>query len=767
MQLEELFQREIKTGYKNSVVFGGFSDYLAGLAEKQGFDELHDLALCYAVASVSERKKLLPILQQKSTVLMPVEEKQTQKLKSQQADDYRSNLSTPIQYMKSIGPKRASLLKKLGINTIEDLLFYFPRYFRDRSELSLIGSLPIGDTVNIRGHIVKCEKLRPKANMLILKAWVSDGSGIVPCIWFNQKFLESELYQGREIFISGKTEKKYNQFQLNVSEYEFLASADAELRGMQPVYALTEGLSQKILRSIIVDALDKYSGFIEENLPDQIVEKMQFQSRAEAVRKMHLPECKAEYDAAHRRFAYEELLILQLAINMGAKANEHEGRAHKLTEEILPAFCQALPYELTGAQKRVIGEIYADMASENAMSRLCCGDVGSGKTVVAAAAIYLACRNGHQAALMAPTEILATQHYQSLQPMLQRLGITCCLLTGSVNGKAYESLIEALESGEMMVAIGTQALIQDNVIFKDLSLAIADEQHRFGVRQRTALMQKGKNADLLVMTATPIPRSLALAFYGDLKLSVIDEMPPGRKEIKTYAVGYDYEERIWAFMEKEIVKGRQCFVVCPLVEESEKLDLQSATALYEELEKNVFAHRRVGLLHGKQKPAEKDALMQAFAKHELDILVSTTVIEVGINIPNATLMLVRDAERFGLAQLHQLRGRIGRGGEQSYCVLMHNAKSQVARERMKIMTQTTDGFKIAEADLQLRGPGEFFGTRQHGIPELKVADLFRDSILLEITRQDALNLISAPDFETNPDYRMLRYQLKQKEQALN
>ncbi|MBQ9991873.1 MAG: ATP-dependent DNA helicase RecG, partial [Firmicutes bacterium] len=613
MQLDDLFQREIKTGYKNSVVFGGFADYLANLAEKQGMDELHDLALCYAVASIAERKKLLPLLQQKSDSLISKEPQTESKPAAKPDSDYRSNLATPIQYMKSIGPKRAALLKKLGISTIEDLLFYFPRYFRDRSELSSISSLPIGDTVNIRGHIVRCEKLRPKANMLILRAWVSDGSGIVPCIWYNQKFLESELYQGREIFVSGKTEYKFNKFQLNVSEYEFLASADAELRGMQPVYALTEGLSQKVLRSIIIDALDKYAGFIEENLPSQLIEKMQFQSRAEAVRKMHLPEYKDEYDAAHRRFAYEELLVLQLAINLSAQATVQEGRSHKLTDDILPDFCKVLPYELTGAQKRVINEIYADMASENAMSRLCCGDVGSGKTVVAAAAIYLACRNGHQAALMAPTEILATQHYQSLQPLLQKLGITCCLITGSVNGKAYESLIEALASGEMMVAIGTQALIQDNVIFKDLSLAIADEQHRFGVRQRTALMQKGKNADLLVMTATPIPRSLALAFYSDLKLSVIDELPPGRREIKTYAVSYDYEQRIWAFMEKEIAKGRQCFVVCPLVEESEKLDLQSATALYEDLEKNVFAHRRVGLLHGKQKPAEKDALMQAFA----------------------------------------------------------------------------------------------------------------------------------------------------------
>lgn len=765
MQIKELFEKELKSGCKNSAVFGGFADFLAKLAAKHGLEELQDLASCYAVASTSERRRLMPMLEEMSASIVIAEEPRPQAVKAA-ADTYRSNLNMPITYLKSIGAKRAALLKKMGINTVEELLFYFPRYFKDKSVIASIGSLPIADSVNIRGRIARTEELRPKPNMSILKAWISDGTGHITAVWFNQKFLKAELYEGRELFISGKTSYSYRQLQINVSEYEFLSDASSPIQSMQPVYALTEGISQKVLRGIINDTLQKYSGFVEENLPQDIMDKLHLPSRVAALRAMHCPQSAEEYETARRRFAYEELLILQLAINSAAANAVREGRRHSSEESILQDFCGSLPFTLTNAQQRVIGEIFADMQSSLAMARMCCGDVGCGKTVVAAAAIYLACRSGHQAALMAPTEILAAQHYQALQPLLQHLGISCCLITGSVNGKAYDSLIKALESGEMQVAIGTQALIQDNVKFKDLSLAIVDEQHRFGVRQRTALLNKGIDADLLVMTATPIPRSLALAFYSDLRLSVIDEMPPGRLTVKTYAVGYDYEPRIWAFLEKEMQKGRQCFVVCPLVEESEKLDLESATELYEQLQKQ-YANHRIGLLHGRLKAEEKDCLMQDFAEHNLDLLVATTVIEVGIDIPNATVMLVRAAERFGLAQLHQLRGRIGRGKEQSYCVLMHNAVSPIAKERIKIMVESNDGFKLAEADLRLRGPGEFFGTRQHGVPELQVADLFNDAVLLEAARRDALTMLAQSDFYKKDAYALLNAQLKQKQQALN
>ncbi|MEG1500359.1 MAG: ATP-dependent DNA helicase RecG, partial [Clostridiales bacterium] len=465
--------------------------------------------------------------------------------------------------------------------------------------------------------------------------------------------------------------------------------------------------------------------------------------------------------------AYEELFLLQSAILKNGKIIKKAGISHGHPGREWQDFLAALPFALTQAQVRVIGEILADMEAPQVMARLLQGDVGSGKTVVAAAALYCNYLNGYQGALMAPTEILARQHYQSLQSLLEPLSVRIALLTGKVSGKKRGELLASLEAGEIDIIIGTHALIQEQVSIPCLGLAITDEQHRFGVMQRAALSGREGLADVLVMTATPIPRTLSLTLYGDLDISIIDELPPGRQPIKTYAVSYDLEVRIFAFLEKEIKKGRQIFIVCPLVEESEKLDLENAVSLYENLQKQIFPHRRLGLLHGKMKSKEKESIMDDFAQGNLDILVSTTVIEVGINIPNATVMLIREAQRFGLAQLHQLRGRIGRGGEQSYCILMNNAKGNIARERMRVLCQSNDGFLIAEEDLRLRGPGDFFGTRQHGLPELKTANLFTDAALLEMARNDVLELMEDQDFWQSEEMRLIHQYLKEKYQLLN
>ena len=768
MNLLELTERELKSGCKDSVIFGGYAAYLKKWALQKNDADLADLASLYVMASVSQRLGI--ILQIKQLVAKHPENELTAPEKPAAAANptggqIRPSLETPVQYLKNLGPRRAAIFKTLGINTVSDLLFYFPRDYRDRREVVPLAELAIGDAVTVCGKITKTEETRPNTRISIIKSWISDGTAVIPAIWFNQKFLKTQLTEGREIMIFGRLEYKYNKLQLTVAEYEF-CDAGGEGWGILPVYRSTEAITQKLLRSTVEAAYEKYSGLIQEIIPDNLVEKRGLPPRPLAVGQMHFPQTFEEKELARRRFAYEELLLLELALIKNSTVLERVGISHPKKPKLLEKFRAALPYKMTNAQERVIAEIFKDMESETCMARLLQGDVGSGKTTVAAAAVYKSAAAGFQSALMAPTEILAMQHYKNMLPLMNALGVRIELFTGGTVGEARADILERLKSGEIDVIVGTHTLIQEAVVFKKLSLAITDEQHRFGVAQRAQLQEKGA-ADILVMTATPIPRTLALAFYGDLQLSIIDELPPGRQKIKTYAVSYDYEQRIWTFLEKEMAVGHQVFIVCPLIEDSEKIDLESATKLYENISQKVFPDRRIGLLHGRQKAAEKEGIMRGFSEHRLDMLVSTTVIEVGIDIPNATIMLIRDAERFGLAQLHQLRGRIGRGSAQSHCVLMNNARGGIAKERMQTMVATDDGFKIAEADLALRGPGEFFGTRQHGIPELRVANLFTDGLILEQAREDAYEILASGGLDSDPQYGLLRFYLAQREQMLN
>ena len=732
MDIRSLIDKEEKSGCHDSIVFGGFAAWVAAQGEAAGWGELAEWAFRYTAESQAARPALLEELRallEKKGPLPPAPPPAADKSSA----PLRGSLALPVASMRQVGEKRAEILRKLGVETVEDLLFFLPRAYRDWRQSTPIAQLSYGEHALIRARVQNCQLSRAR-QLQILKAWLKDDSGMICAVWYNQPFVEKQLQAEREIIIWGRLERRYGQSEFTVQEYEFPAG-DFKPQ-IVPIYRSQSGLPQKTLRRLTDQALSQYGRLLTDIVPPELAARHGFGSRAQAVRALHAPADFAEAETARCQLAYEELLLMQLALRLSGRERPRLGLTMNADTAILPTFEQELPFTLTGAQRRVILEIYADMESDTPMSRLVQGDVGSGKTAVAAAALYKCWRSGYQGALMAPTEILARQHLYSLQPLLTKLGLRLEFLAGSTPAADKRRLLAALAAGEIDLLIGTHALIQDKVRFARLGLAITDEQHRFGVRQRAALTQDSP-ADMLVMTATPIPRTLALTLYADLQLSVIDELPPGRQPVRTDAVGYKYEQRIYRFIDKELDKGQQAFIVCPLVEESEKLDLQSAVELAQRLQKEVFPRRKVGLLHGRMKAAEKEAVMAAFVAKETDILVSTTVIEVGVNIPNATVMLIRDAERFGLAQLHQLRGRIGRGAEQSYCILLHQAHSDTARERMRVISSSNDGFTLAEADLRQRGPGEFFGSRQHGLPELTIADVFRDTALLAAAHTDA------------------------------
>ena len=665
----------------------------------------------------------------------------------------------PIKYIKGVGGYWTKRLKRLGIEELKDLLYYFPRDYNDWSQTKKIRELRTGENVTVQGEVVNINEIKPRSGLKIIKVAISDGTGILHGVWFNQGYIKKTFKKGNTFLFSGEVKYSYGNFEINNPHFEEVDFQDNLHTGrIVPVYPTTKGISQKKLRRIVKNSFDKYLQDVEEFLPVDIIDKHNFLDLNYALSMIHFPNSKEILKEARRRFAYEELFILQLilALRKSEAQSDKLGIKHSKDDGLVDKFLDILPFALTSAQARVWQEIKGDMESNKNMNRLLQGDVGAGKTVIATLALLKTVQSEFQGALMAPTEILAEQHYLGLKDDLEPLGLKLGLLVGSLKAKEKRELLKRIEAGEIDIVIGTHALIQEGINFSNLGLAIIDEQHRFGVKQRATLQEKGDNPDVLVMTATPIPRTLALTVYGDLDVSVIDELPPGRKPVITEWRTQQARDRIYSFLREEIDKGRQAYVVCPLVEESEKLDIESATELSIKLQNEYFPDLKVALLHGQMKAIEKEEVMEEFRIGNTDILVSTTVIEVGVNVPNSSVMIIEDAQRFGLAQLHQLRGRVGRGEYQSYCILVSDPSTDEGVERMKIMTKSTDGFVIAEEDLHLRGPGEFFGTRQHGMPDLKVADILRDHKLLELAREDAFALIKADPKLENRENKLLK-----------
>ena len=648
-----------------------------------------------------------------------------------------SVLNENIQFVKGIGPKKAEKMARLGIFTVKDALYYFPRQFEDRSRQKKIFQLEEGEKTGVRVKIDRINSVS-RRKFSITEFYVSDDTGKAKLVFFNKAYLRNTFRVGDIVKVFGSVKKNLGPVtELHNCEIEY-DKLDKNTGIIVPVYSLTAGVGNKEVMGMIRNIFESSDISIDEYLPKWLVDKYNLCGVDFAIKNMHFPEKKENVKIAMYRLIFEELLFLQLGL-FTVKGNNKVGKGirfqrHKDMDKIE----EKLPFKLTRAQQKAYDDIIEDMTSDRIMNRLVQGDVGSGKTVVAQLALANCVLNGYQGAYMAPTEILAKQHMESFKDFFEGTGIRVEVLTGSSTKKDAREILEDLASGQVDILIGTHALIEDRVEFASLGLVITDEQHRFGVNQRGRLTSKSENPDVLVMTATPIPRTLALILYGDLDISIIDELPPGRKPIETLAI--EKRKRESYYMSKvrsEIEKGRQVYVVCPLVEESETLDLKSASEVYDELRYDFFKDLRVGLLHGKMKASEKDQVMEAFKNHELDILVSTTVIEVGVNVPNASLMIIENAERFGLAQLHQLRGRVGRGSEKSYCTLIYGSKTEICRHRMAIMEETNDGFKISEKDLELRGPGDFFGTRQHGLPELRVANLFKHMKILRLVQKEA------------------------------
>lgn len=659
-------------------------------------------------------------------------------------EDIKSVLKKPVKYLKGVGESRAMLFQRLNIYTVEDVITHFPREYEDRSNLKSIIQLEDGETCTFEGTIASpVTESKPRKGLTIQKVFVKDNTGTITAVWFNQTYLKKVFNPGERYVFYGKISRKYRSFEVQNPVYEKVF--EGEMKNtcrIIPVYPSTSKLTQNVIRSVIRSALEFVVGSLEEILPHWLRSRYYLSEINYSIKNIHFPERDDDFKNAQYRLVFEELLLLQLGL-LSIKNSFGEARKGIVFKNTLEVkqFIDNLPFKLTGAQQRVFSEVEKDMESSRVMNRLVQGDVGSGKTVVAVLALYKAVISGYQGTLMVPTEILAEQHYRSVSGLMEKYDVRIALLTGSQTRKQKNEILEDIRTGKVDIVVGTHALIEENVIFNRLGLVVTDEQHRFGVRQRAALLQKGENPDILVMTATPIPRTLALILYGDLDISIIDELPPGRKPVETYTADNSMRERVNNFIRKKVAEGRQVYIVCPLVEDSDAIEAKSASQLVEKIAREDFKDLRVGLIHGKMKPKDKESIMNGFVNGEIDILVSTTVIEVGVNVPNATIMVIENAERFGLAQLHQLRGRVGRGGHQSYCILYNESKADVARERMKIMQKTNDGFLISEKDLELRGPGEFFGTRQHGIPDLKIANLYRDIDILKKAQEAAYEIL--------------------------
>lgn len=665
-------------------------------------------------------------------------------------------LKSDIKYVKGVGPTRAEAFYKLSVPSVGALLRYYPRAYEDWSQIVPIRDLQAGVQSCIRATVCHTPtKIRIPGGTLLCKTTVTDGAGLLNLTFFNNKYIQNQLQEGEEYLFFGKPmQNRYGALEMASPLFQKPQSAHR----IRPIYPATSALNTKTIERCVQNALAALETEIPDFLPREIRERNGLCVLDTAIRHIHFPPDEECLAAARKRLIFDELFLLQLGLLQMKSRTQTLSTDCVLKTDYTDEFSACLPFRFTGAQSRAVQEAVRDMQSGEPMNRLLQGDVGSGKTAVAAALVYSAAKNGLQSAMMAPTEVLAEQHYRTFQKFFAGTDVEIVLLTGSVSAVEKRAVKAKLASGEAALAVGTHALIQEDVDFARLGLCITDEQHRFGVAQRASLAAKGDNPHILVMSATPIPRTLGLILYGDLNVSVLNELPPGRQTVDTYRVGTSYRPRIYKFIEKHIEKGLQAYIVCPLVEEGE-LDLAPAEEYCKRLQNGVFHHRRVGLLHGKMKPKEKDKIMRAFSAGEIDILVSTVVVEVGVDVPNAAVMVIENAERFGLSQLHQLRGRVGRGTEKSTCILVSDAQNDEAKARFEILCETNDGFKIADADLKLRGPGDFFGKRQHGLPALRLADILRDSALLTTIQREAVTLLQTDAQLQNPEYAAVKRQL--------
>ncbi|MBS5186886.1 MAG: ATP-dependent DNA helicase RecG [Fusobacterium nucleatum] len=664
---------------------------------------------------------------------------------------------------KYITAKQLSNLKSLGINTIYDLIYYFPRAYDDRTNIKKIGELKFNEYIVLKATVMSAVNLTVRSGKKIVKAMVSDGTGIMEILWFGMPYIKKSLRIGEEYLFIGQT-KKSAVFQLINPEYKlFSGQQKVSENEILPIYSSNKNITQNSLRKLVEKFLVNFLNYFEENIPKELIKEYKIMERKSAIKNIHYPVSMKEIEEAKRRFAIEELLILELGIlknrfiieNSNSKNYEVEGKKEKVKEFLLQ-----LTFNLTNAQKKVIKEIYDEISNGKIVNRLIQGDVGSGKTVVAMVMLIYMAENGYQGALMAPTEILANQHHLGIKERLEKIGLRVELLTSSIKGKKKNEILDGIANGDVDIVIGTHSLIEDDVIFKKLGLIVIDEQHRFGVNQRNKLREKGFLGNLLVMSATPIPRSLALSIYGDLDLSIIDELPPGRTPIKTKWIANDEDlEKMYNFIYKKVNDGNQAYFVAPLIETSDKMALKSVDKVSEEIERKFF-NKKIGIIHGKMKAKEKDEVMLKFKNKEYDILIATTVIEVGIDVPASTIMTIYNAERFGLSALHQLRGRVGRGSKQSYCFLISNSTTENSKQRLSIMEETEDGFRIAEEDLKLRNSGEIFGLRQSGFSDLKFIDIIYDVKTIKLVRDECIKYLKEHKGEIENIY--LKYDIEQK-----